>query len=232
MSNRLNQVTTAILAGGFGTRLRTVLTDCQKVVAPVGGHPFLYRLLDQLADAGVCKVVLCTGYQAGQVAETLGQTYRDMQLHYSAEPEPLGTAGALRRALPHLNSDPVLVLNGDSFCETDLLAMFKAHHPPATIVVREVANTTQSGRVEFDDNDIVTSFAEKCATAGPGWLSAGIYLLGHEVLESIPVERAISIEREIFPAWVGCGLKVFRTHGRFLDIGTPETYTAAQRFFT
>jgi NDP-sugar pyrophosphorylase family protein len=231
MTNRLEQVTAAILAGGQGTRLRAVVADRQKVVAPVAGRPFLYRLLDQLADAGISKVVLCTGFQARQVEEMLGNTYRDMRLHYSVEAEPLGTAGALRQALPALDTEPVLVLNGDSFCETNLPAMLSAHRGPATIVVREVPDTTQSGRVEFDADGVVTSFIEKGAVAGPGWLSGGIYLLGREVLSAIPTGRAVSIEKEAFPAWVGRGLRAFPTRGRFLDIGTPETYSVAQQFF-
>ena len=231
MSDRLEHVTAAILAGGQGTRLRTVVADRQKVVAPVAGRPFLYRLLDQLADAGVRQIVVCTGYQARQVADTLGQTYRDMELRYSAENEPLGTAGAIRLALPLFGSYPILALNGDSFCETDLPALIAAHQTPATIVVREVADTTQSGRVDFDATGAVTSFIEKGQATGSGWLSAGIYLLNREVLASIPAGRAVSIERETFPDWVGRGLCVFRTGGRFLDIGTPAMYANAQRFF-
>jgi len=94
-----------------------------------------------------------------------------------------------------------------------------------------VPDTTQSGRVEFDGTGAVTSFIEKGKTTGTGWLSAGIYLLNREVLASIPAGRAVSIERETFPAWIGHGLRVFRTGGRFLDIGTPATYADAQRFF-
>lgn len=219
----MSDLTAAILVGGQGTRLRTVLPGQQKVVAPVAGQPFLCRLLDQLVAAGIQRVVLCTGYQSEQV-ERLGATYRGMALRYSVEPEPLGTAGALRFA--QLDA-PVLAMNGDSFCEVDLRALTE----PNTIVVREIPDTSASGRVEFDANNIVTCFTEK-GQAGPGWISAGIYLLNREFLESIPTGRAVSIERETFPAWVDRGLRVFPTTGRFLDIGTPESYAAAQRFFT
>jgi len=231
MFDKLDGITAAILAGGQGTRLRTVVSDRQKVVAMVAGRPFLYRLLDQLADAGVRKVVLCTGFQAVNVAATLGRAYRNMQFFYSEESEPLGTAGALRQALPLCDSNPILGLNGDSYCEIDFSAMLAAHRNPATLAVREVADTTRSGRVEFDANDFVTSFVEKSTTPGRGWLSAGIYLLGREVLESIPAGRPVSIERETFPSLVGRGLRAFCTAGRFLDIGTPSAYTKAQRFF-
>ncbi|MCX6899219.1 MAG: nucleotidyltransferase family protein [Verrucomicrobia bacterium] len=234
MSDGLHNITAAILAGGQGTRLRAVVADRQKVVASVAGRPFLMRLLDQLADAGLRRVVICTGYKAGQVAEMAGNEYRGMSLRYSPEPGPLGTAGALRNALPLLESDPVLTMNGDSYCETDLVAFWKAHrerHASGSMVVREVADTSQSGRVSFDQSGAIGSFVEKGASAGPGWINAGIYLLGRALLEGIPAERPVSLERETFPAWIGRGLCAFPTAGKFLDIGTPESYAAAQKMF-
>lgn len=235
MSDGLHNLTAAILAGGLGTRLRTVVTDRQKVVASVAGRPFLMRLLDQLADAGLRRVVICTGYKAEQVAEMAGSGYRGMTLRYSPEPSPLGTSGALRNALTLLDSDPVLAMNGDSFCETDLAAFWRSHHErnaTSSLVVREVADTSRSGRVGFDANGAVTSFVEKGASAGPGWINAGIYLLGQALLKGIPAERPVSLERETFPVWIGRGLYAFPTTGKFLDIGTPESYAAAQKMFT
>lgn len=233
MPDRLDQLTAAILVGGLGTRLRPVLADRQKVVAPVAGRPFLFRLLDQLADAGLRRVVLCTGHKAEQVVESVGKEYRSMQISYSAEPVPLGTAGALRHALPLFGSDPVLTMNGDSSCEVDLTALWEAHRQhqaTGTLVVAHVADSGGRGCVRFDADGAITSFAEKVA-AGEGWINAGIYLLGRSLLESIPPERAVSIERETFPSWVGRGLYAFQTRGRFLDIGTPESYVIAQQFF-
>jgi D-glycero-alpha-D-manno-heptose 1-phosphate guanylyltransferase len=220
----MSELTAAILVGGLGTRLRTVIPNRQKVVAPVAGQPFLFRLLDQVANAGVKRVVLCAGYKAEQV-KRIGASYRGMTIRYSIESEPLGTAGALRFA--ELET-PVLAMNGDSFCDVDLPALFAAG--PITIAVREIADTAASGRVEFDADRVITRFAEK-GQAGRGWINAGVYLLNRKFIESIPVGRAASIERETFPAWVGRGLRAFPTHGRFLDIGTPESYSAAQDFF-
>lgn len=235
MSDGLRNLTAVILAGGQGTRLRAVVADRQKVVANVAGRPFVTRLLDQLADAGLRDVVICTGYKAEQVAEMIGFEYRGMSLRYSPEPSPLGTAGALRNALPMLKSDPVLAMNGDSFCEVDLAAFGRAHREckaSGSLVVRELADTSQSGRVSFEQNGAIGSFVEKGGAAGPGWINAGIYLLGRALLESIPLDRAVSLEREIFPAWIGQGLAAFPTTGKFLDIGTPESHAAAQKAFT
>src|ERR1700751_2704735 len=104
-------ITGAILAGGSGTRLRPILIGRPKVLAPVSGRPFLTYLLDQLSEAGIRKAVLCTGYLAEQVKSAVGERYGDLQILYSQEDRPLGTAGALGLALPLLDSEPVLVFN-------------------------------------------------------------------------------------------------------------------------
>src|SRR6185437_12914125 len=110
MTEPLEDVTGVILAGGLGTRLRSSIADRPKVLAPVHGRPYLTYLLDQLAEAGLCRVVLLTGYLADQVRAAFGDSYADLSLTYSPEPSPLGTAGALRRALPYLLSPMVLLL--------------------------------------------------------------------------------------------------------------------------
>jgi len=234
MPDRLDHIPALILVGGRGTRLRFVLPDSQKVVAPVAGKPFLFRLLDQLVNAQVKQVVLCTGYQAEQVEALVGDRYQSLHVVYSSEPAPLGTAGALRQALSLVDSHTVLALNGDSFCEVDLAAMWESHkrrRANATLAVIEIPETRASGRVTFDEDAVITSFVEKSSAPSAGWINAGIYLLERQVLESIPTGRAVSIEREIFPAWIGRGLYAYRTAGKFLDIGTPEAYTSAQQAF-
>ena len=235
MSEELQRLTAAILAGGLGTRLRPVVAARQKAVAEVGGRPFLLHLLDQLADAGLGRVVVCAGYRAEDVHASAGTEYRGLSLFYSEEPAPLGTAGALRFALNLLESDPVLVMNGDSYCDADLQSLWETHRARganATLVVRQIDDTTQSGRVTFDDRGTITSFIEKGAAVGPGWINAGIYLLGRALIESIPVGQPVSIERETFPAWIGRGLFACPTRGKFMDIGTPDSYAAAQGFFS
>ncbi|MGB9105690.1 MAG: HAD-IIIA family hydrolase, partial [Terriglobales bacterium] len=115
-------MTAAVLAGGLGKRLQSVISDRPKVLAPVAGRPFLAYLLEQLVQAGAGKAVICTGHLAEQVRATFGGSFGPMPLIYSQEQQPLGTAGALRQALPLLDSDPVLVLNGDSYCDVDIAA--------------------------------------------------------------------------------------------------------------
>lgn len=233
-SGKTLEVTAAILAGGLGTRLRSVVADRPKVLAEVGGRPFLAYLLDQLAEAGVRDVVLCTGYLGGQVRAMFGESYRSLGLAYSQESSPLGTGGTLRLAFPFFRSDTVLVMNGDSFCEADLRTLWAWHcarGAEATLVLTEMADTRRYGRVHVNADGLVLGFDEKGDQSVRGWISAGIYLLHHRLLRAIPESGAVSLEREMFPSWVGRGLYGYRSEGRFLDIGTPETYAMAELFF-
>jgi NDP-sugar pyrophosphorylase family protein len=240
----------AILAGGLGTRLRSVVSDRPKVLATVRGKPFLAFLLDQLGQVGIRRVVLLTGYMGGQIEEAFGNRYGSIQIDYSAENEPLGTAGALRLALPKLfptaasgqgeAADTVLMLNGDSYCAADLTG-FRAFHERyfgsvescgASLVLTHVQDTSRFGKVEVSPDDRVQRFLEKQEAGGAGWINAGIYLIPRHLVEQIPAGRTVSIEREMFPAWSHCGrLRGYRGQSEFLDIGTPESYRAAEEFF-
>jgi histidinol-phosphate phosphatase family protein len=230
----LSGVTAAVLAGGLGTRLRSVVGDRPKVLAQVRARPFLAYLLDQLAAAGCRSVVLCTGFLGQQVSRVFGENYGPLRLFYSREQEPLGTAGALRFALSHIGCDPVLVMNGDSFCDIDLNAFRDWHcRRQATIsmALARVERTERYGRVKFDAGTRIVEFIEKQEGAGPGWINAGIYFIGQEVLRSIPEGADLSLEREIFPRWVGHGLYGYTTLGSFIDIGTPVDFAGAEKFF-
>jgi NDP-sugar pyrophosphorylase family protein len=226
-------VEAAVLAGGLGTRLRASVPDLPKVLAPVRGRPFLAYVLDQLAAAGVERAVLCTGHGAQQVEAALGTRHGSLALAYSRESEPLGTGGALRLALEHLSGDTLLVLNGDSYADADLGAFLAAHRAfggAGTLLLAEVADAGRYGRVERDAGGRLCAFLEKTA-GGRGWINAGVYLLGRGLLQGIPAGRKLSLERDILPHWVPLGLFGHETRGRFIDIGTPESYAAAERFF-
>lgn len=229
------EVTAVILAGGTGIRLRSVVTDRPKVLAEVFGRPFVTYLLDQLAAAGVTYGVMCIGYLGAQVEATLGERYGSLRLSYSREASPLGTGGALRLAVPMLRSDPVLAMNGDSFCHADLNDFCRWHRARGargTLLLTEVPDTRRYGRVQVDAHGRVRRFEEKGDAAGPGRINAGIYLLTQEVLRAIPTDTAVSLEREVLPAWIGRGLYAYPGNGAFLDIGTPEAYARAEQFFS
>ncbi|HLJ92059.1 MAG TPA: nucleotidyltransferase family protein [Gemmataceae bacterium] len=236
MSGHHQRISAAILAGGLGSRLRSVVADRPKVLAPVYGRPYLTFLLDQLAEAGIAEVVLLTGYQAEQVRSTLGMTYAGMRLVYSQERSPLGTAGAVRWGLAKLSGSTVLLLNGDSYCDVNL-AEFRSFHAQravdVSLVLAKAPAQSRFGTVWLDCQGRVERFEEKTADTGGNWINAGIYLLERRLIEEIPVERSVSLERDLFPAWIARQrVYGFRCAGRFLDIGTPEAYAEAESFFS
>ena len=230
-TNPLAETTVAILAGGLGTRLRTVVGDQPKVLAEINGRPFLAWLLEYLESFGFRRVVLCTGYKADEIERAFGCAFGELSIVHSRESAPLGTGGALRQALPFLGWNRVLVLNGDSFCEADLEALCATHsarHARASMVLAWMEDTGRFGRVQLESNDQVTEFVEKGRLFGGGWINAGMYLLERDLIEVLPENMVLSLEREVFPMWIPQGVFGFKTHGRFLDIGTPESYALAQ----
>ena len=231
--NKLSKITAAILAGGLGTRLRSVVSGRPKVLAEVNNRPFIAYLLDQLSQAGVKKVVLCTGYLGEQIKATFGEYYKGLTLFYSQERTTLGTGGALRQAFPLLKSEPVLVLNGDSFYQVDFINFLNQHiarKATASLLLAEVPDVSRYGSVQLSMNGEITSFEEKSKKTGPGLINAGVYLLNDAFLESIPANTNISLERETFPLWINKGLYGFQSKGNFLDIGIPQDYAAAGHF--
>jgi NDP-sugar pyrophosphorylase family protein len=242
----MQEISGAILAGGLGTRLRAVVSDRPKVLASVRGRPFLAYLLDQFGEAGIGRVVLMTGYLAAQIQDEFGDLYQTIRLAYSTESAPVGTGGALRLAFPLLFPDvpvednevsrTILVMNGDSYCATDLAAFVESHRrqsAAASLVLTHVPDTSRFGKVDVAEDGRVERFLEKQGAGGAGWINAGIYLINRNLVAEIPAGRAVSIEREMFPTWSQRGnLRGFRGTGDFLDIGTPESYGAAWNFFS
>jgi len=230
----LADASAAILAGGQGRRLRAVTGCMPKVLAEVRGRPFLKYLLEQLAAAGVKHVVLCTGYLGEQVQDTFGDLYCGLRLDYSQELSPLGTAGALRLALPLFRSHSVLAMNGDSFCEADLVAFWARHcewDADATLLMTQAPDTRRYGHVRVDGDGHVLGFDEKNENGHPGWINAGVYAVKRDLLELVPPNAPVSLERQMIPGWIARRLYGYQSAGRFLDIGTPEAYREAQAFF-
>jgi D-glycero-alpha-D-manno-heptose 1-phosphate guanylyltransferase len=227
-------VTAAVLAGGLGTRLRSVVADRPKVLAEVAGRPFLAYLLDQLAAAGVRETVLLVGYGAAQVRAAAGEVHAGMRLTYSAESQPLGTGGAVRLALPAFRGESILLLNGDSCCDVDLAAFCAERREKpggAGMVLAQVADVSRYGRVETAADGRVLRFEEKGGEPFAGRINAGIYLIPKVLVAGIPAARVVSLEREMLPAWVSRGKVWGFPGGRFIDIGTPASYADAEAFF-
>lgn len=222
-----------VLVGGLGTRLRTVVADLPKPLAPVNGRPFLDLLLRQLSDfSSVSRVILAVGYKAGQIEEryTNSQEF-GFSVEFSLEDSPMGTGGAICLALEKTDSRHVLVMNGDSFVDFELAALEAAHSrhgASITMVVVEVEDTSRFGRVEVDSDDRVMSFSEKGQEQGAGLINAGCYLIDSSILRA-EQPRPMSFEREILHRGLHQTFAL-RTSGRFIDIGVPDSYAAAGEY--
>jgi len=222
------------LAGGLGTRLASAVVDRPKVLAEVSGRPFLEYLLDQLRSAQFRNVILCTGHLGKQIEKAFGKRYKSLDLQYSREHAPLGTAGALRYALPLLKSETILVMNGDTYCEVDFekfLHFHRSNKSKASIALSRVADIRHYGEVRIGTDGNILGFSEKIAVAGSGYVNAGIYLINRNMIEKIPPGENLSIEKDIFPEWVGKGFYGYKTTKSFIDIGTPERYAYAQKIY-
>lgn len=238
----LKNLEAVILCGGLGTRLRPVVPEGPKCLAPVGGRPFLEYLLCQLRSSGVRNAVLCVGYRSEQMAEYFENGERwDISLAYSVERQLLGTAGALKKAESLISHSPFLALNGDSILEasiTGLLEFHRGHNALATIALANAPANGRYGSVQTDPQGYITEFSEKKGGANgsskggfrEGRINGGLYVLDREIFNMIsPAPPAISLEREIFPCLAGrniCGCPV---DGYFVDIGVPEDYARAQQ---
>lgn len=231
----LADIQAVILAGGKGTRLKSVVSDVPKPLAVVSGRPFIDWVLIGLAQARARRVILCTGYLASMLREFVRDGRRwGLEVLHSEEPEPLGTAGALRYALHLIESELVLVLNGDSWCFSNLDSFLQWHlsrHSRASVLLTQVNDCSRFGSVEVDGTSKIRRFVEKPPRAGPGWINAGVYLIDRMHIAGIEPGRPASMECDLFPSMIDKGLYGYRTSGRFIDIGTPESFASAHALF-
>lgn len=232
----LKTIDVLVLAGGLGTRIRPVLGDTPKLLAPIAGRAYLDRLLDWLEGFGARRVVLGLGHRAAAVEAHLAGRKRSVpKIEVLIEPRPLGTAGALRFARRRLYSDPVLVLNGDSFAAADLCRFLDRHRRArarGTILCAAVADAGRYGRVQLDDGGNIAGFVEKDPdNHGRALVNAGIYLLSAELLDLIAAGTAASLEKDVFERLSAGSLAAFTECDNFIDIGTPESLAQAGAFF-
>jgi len=225
--------TAIVLAGGLGTRLRSVVRDRPKVLATVAGRPFATYLLDQLEDAGIRQVILSTGYLADVFDEVLGHQYGAVELEYVHEGSPLGTGGAIKWAGRHVTTTHALVLNGDSYLGTDLgqyLDWHRRKENDVSLLLVQVLDASRYGTVLLGHEGRVTAFLEKRPEKIPGLINAGIYAFRSEFFCKIPEGRC-SLESDVLPEWIAAHrVRGFATDAPFIDIGTPEDYRRSHQF--
>jgi mannose-1-phosphate guanylyltransferase len=237
-----------VLVGGEGTRLRPLTSDVPKPALTLVDRPFLAYMIEWLAGHGVSEIVLACGFLPDVLRDALaGEEERaGVRIRYVVEPEPLGTAGAIRFAADALGDgleNRFLALNGDVLTDLDLTALLSATPAvplpemtgqgnsraaaPATIALHPVEDSSAYGLVSLDGEGAVTEFVEKTGERAPGEINAGMYVLERSVLDLIPPGENVSIERDVFPRLVGEGLRALLLDGYWMDIGTPERYLQA-----
>jgi D-glycero-alpha-D-manno-heptose 1-phosphate guanylyltransferase len=224
-----------VLAGGLGTRLASRLNGVPKPMAPVAGRPFLEFLLTQLDRAGCTRALLSVGHLHSVIESHFGSSFLGLRLDYIVEDVPLGTGGAIRKALPMASEKSVLVLNGDTFLKADYAAMMRFHADQArtpraaalTIAVTHQADVARYGGVTVRDGRIV-SFQEKGQHA-PGLINAGAYVLDRNIEWPKTLSEKFSFETDfLVPEISRLAPAAFEVNGFFLDIGVPEDLDRAQ----
>jgi D-glycero-alpha-D-manno-heptose 1-phosphate guanylyltransferase len=224
-----------ILAGGLGTRLKEVVGDMPKPMAPVNGRPFLEYILDYLDHFEIEHVILSVGYKHELIIDHFGKKYKSVDIEYSVEESPLGTGGAIKKAFGYTFGKKAMVFNGDTMFRMNLLRLFDFHvikSSDFTIVLRQVDDVSRYGAVERDDDYRIIRFNEKGEKSGKGMINGGIYLINKKFFEKIEFPEKFSIEKDCFEKMV----HTFPFYGTickqyFIDIGIPEDYQKAQDEF-
>jgi mannose-1-phosphate guanylyltransferase len=230
----LDLVDVLVLAGGLGTRIRSVLGETPKLLAPIGDRRYIDLLFDWLRRFGARRVVLALGYGAEAICRYIeSHPASDLNISSVVEPSPLGTAGAVRFARSSLHSDPVVVINGDTLIDADLCALLARHRAAAglgTLLCANVDDAGRYGRLVLNDSGHITGFVEKDPNfRGAAVVSAGVYVLSGALLDEIAAGNATSIEYDVFQKLPAATLAGHTDSFEFLDIGTPESLSAANR---
>src|SRR6266404_4634 len=221
-----------VLAGGLGTRLRSVVSNVPKPMAPVGGRPFLDLLLGSLKAKGITRVILSIGYMSDAITSYFQRNALGMELVFEVEPSPLGTGGAIAAALRQVHSDYVLVLNGDTYLDLDreaVRSMWPGDRTPI-VVARAVSDTERFGRL-----DVVNGRVAKFVGTGiksAGIVNAGCYLIPTNVFRGENMPEKFSFEQDFLCRRPPLSVRVYVALGQFIDIGVPDDYQRAQTELT
>ncbi|MEI7999389.1 MAG: sugar phosphate nucleotidyltransferase [Candidatus Omnitrophota bacterium] len=220
-----------ILAGGLGKRLKSVTGGSQKVLAQINGKPFISILIDYIASQGGRRFILCTGHDASGVEGALKDSHPNLTIEFSPEEEPLGTGGAIKKAMDLVRTDVSLAMNGDCFCVIDYNRMIDSHmksQAKATIAVTQLDDARDYGTIETDAQGRIVAFKEKQPILQAAFINTGTYCLDRKVFSLVDTPGKFSIEYNFFPHLVGRGFHSFEVENKFIDIGTPERYAWAQ----
>ena len=224
-----------VLVGGQGTRLRPLTERIRKDMLPLVDRPLLAFTFEHLRKHGVRRGIVSCGYLPTQIEAHFGSAYGDLDLEYRVEEEPLGTAGGIAFAAEEGIDETFFALNGDSLRDADLGEIVDFHRDTgakATILLTPVADPSRYGLVRLASDGRVSTFLEKPRPEeiDTNLINAGVYVLEPEVLSLVPRDRAVSIERDVFPRLADEGsVYGLALEGYWLDVGTPEAYLQAHR---
>ncbi|MBD3842388.1 MAG: nucleotidyltransferase family protein [Campylobacterales bacterium] len=216
-----------VLAGGLGTRLRSVVSDLPKPMAPIGGKPFLEYILKYLQKNGITRAILSVGYKWETIKEYFGDKFENIELIYSVEDKPLGTGGAIKKAMNQVKNSQVYIINGDTFFDVDLKSLDLKDKSKLILSLKHMTDFDRYGCVESDENNLVTAFTEK-GYRDIGNINGGIYLASKDIFTHYNLGEVFSFEEfmQVNFKELKISVKVFENY--FIDIGIPEDYEKAQ----
>jgi len=219
-----------ILAGGKGTRLRSVVSDMPKPLAPINNIPFLTYIIHFLKKEGIKHIVLSVGYKWEMIKEIYGNSYEGINISYAVEETALGTGGGIALALKETKQDDILILNGDSFIDfnlNDFYLFHKKENSRLSFVLKEMKDFERYGSVEVNDNKIIEFKEKKFITQG--FINAGAYIAKRDIFNGLNLPERFSFEQDFLEKKVSEGYFYgYKTNGYFIDIGIPEDYNKAQ----
>lgn len=222
-----------ILAGGLGTRLRAVVPDLPKPMAPIRGRPFLEHQMDFCIAQGATRFILSVGYKRDLIEQHFANKYRARDIAYAREETPLGTGGGLLLALEQAASDNVIVVNGDTFFDVpfeQLNECHAAHHASATLALRQISHNDRYGEVVLNTQHEITQFTSE-PSGRVGLINGGVYMLDRAATLDLGWHpgQVVGLEQEMFPALLQRKRKMagLVSSGVFIDIGVPQDYERA-----
>lgn len=222
-----------VLAGGLGTRLKGVIADIPKPMAPVADHPFLKFIFDYLIKQGIERVILSVGYKYEVIEDFFGKAYQGLELVYSVEKEPLGTGGGMRLAIDLLNEEHAFIINGDTFFDVDLPQMesfANRNSSELCLALKPMKSFERYGSVELESSEII-KFKEKEFVEN-GLINGGVYWLSKSLFNVFKSGDKFSFEKELMEKQVGQRkITGYVSDSYFIDIGIPEDYAQANLDF-
>ena len=223
-----------ILAGGFGTRLRSVIDDRPKSMANINGNPFICYLFEFLIKFNLKNIIISSGYMSEIIENEIGDNYKSIKINYSKEESPLGTGGAVKLASNHHHQQYWLIMNGDSYSEYNLSSFFKFHlekKADISILVKKVEDVSRYGSIKMNNENKILNFVEKGINNKVGYINLGVYIMNLPIIKEISNDSPTSLEYDFFPRMLKKKIYGYKMKGDFIDIGTPESYLFAKSFF-